>query len=71
MAKKKTNDSFEAKLLRIKAVADQLQREELSLDQSMALFSEADQLIKACRAFLEEASLQVEHLINPASGKMD
>lgn len=65
MAKKKTNDSFEEKLQRIKAVADQLQREELSLDQSMALFSEADLLIKECRTFLEEANLQVEHLINP------
>lgn len=69
MAKKKINEGFEAKLQRIKSVADQLQREELSLDQSMALFTEADELIKACRAFLEEASLQVEHLINPATGK--
>ena len=71
MAKKRTNDNFEAKLQRIKTVADQLQREELSLDQSMALFAEADELIQACRAFLEEASLQVEHLINPATGKTD
>lgn len=66
MAKKNTQDSFEAKLQRIKSVADQLQREELSLDQSMALFTEADQLIKECRNFLEDASLQVEHLINPS-----
>lgn len=67
MAKKKTTDSFEAKLQRIKSIADQLQREELSLDQSMALFSEADLLIKDCRAFLEDASSQVEHLINPST----
>jgi exodeoxyribonuclease VII small subunit len=56
-------------LQRIKSIADTLQRETLSIDESMALFKEADELIKNCRDFLETASLQVETLINPSTGE--
>jgi exodeoxyribonuclease VII small subunit len=69
MAKKKSQEAFEDKLQRIKSIADTLQRETLSIDESMALFKEADELIKNCREFLETASLQVETLINPSTGE--
>ncbi len=67
MAKKKTSSSFESKLQQIKQIADRMQAENLSLDASMALFQEADALIKECRDYLQEASVQVEMLIHPDS----
>lgn len=65
MAKKKTPTSFESKLHQIKQIADRMQSENLSLDESMGLFQEADALIKECRDYLQEASVQVEMLIHP------
>lgn len=67
MAKKKTSISFESKLQQIKQIADRMQAENLSLDDSMALFQQADVLIKECRHYLQEASVQVEMLIHPDS----
>lgn len=69
MAKKKNEPAFEEKLQRIKGIADRLQREELSLDDSMELFKEADQLIQESRTFLQQASLKVEELINQSTGE--
>lgn len=67
MAKKKTSTSFESKLQQIKQIADRMQAENLSLDESMSLFQEADALIKECRDYLQEAHVQVEMLIHPDS----
>lgn len=67
MPKKKVDTGFEEKLARIKQLADKLQNDELGLDESMALFSEADALLQECRVFLEEAELKIEQLINPAT----
>jgi exodeoxyribonuclease VII small subunit len=69
MAKKKNTLPFEEKLQRIKSIADSLQRDTLSLDESMALFKEADLLLHDCRDFLDQAQLQVEQLIDPSSGE--
>lgn len=69
MAKKKNTLAFEDKLQRIKAIADSLQRDTLTLDESMALFQEADQLLHDCRDFLDQAQLQVEQLIDPSSSE--
>ena len=65
MAKKKNSVQFESKLQQIKLIADRMQAENLSLDESMALFREADALIQACRAYLQEAAVEVEMLIHP------
>jgi exodeoxyribonuclease VII small subunit len=67
MAKKKIDTGFEEKLARIKQLADKLQHDELGLDESMALFTEADALLQECRVFLEAAELKIEQLINPAA----
>jgi exodeoxyribonuclease VII small subunit len=61
--KKNTPGGFEEKLNRIRELADKLQHEELGLDESMALFTEADALVKECREFLETAELRIEKLI--------
>jgi exodeoxyribonuclease VII small subunit len=69
MPKKKSPANFEEKLQHIRQIADRLQRETLSLDESMALFKEADELIRESRLFLEEAGLQVEALIDFQTGE--
>jgi exodeoxyribonuclease VII small subunit len=67
MAKKKTSVHFEAKLQQIRQIADRMQSENLNLDDSMALFREADGLIQECRAYLQQATVEVEMLIHPGS----
>jgi exodeoxyribonuclease VII small subunit len=65
MPKKKVDTGFEEKLARIKQLADKLQHDELGLDESMTLFTEADALLQECRVFLEAAELKIEQLIDP------
>jgi len=67
MAKKKAAFSFEASLQQIKEIADRLQTGNLHLEDNMKLFKEAEALIDECRQYLEQASVQVEQLINPQS----
>ncbi|MBA4304466.1 MAG: exodeoxyribonuclease VII small subunit [Sphingobacteriaceae bacterium] len=67
MAKKKTDFSFEGKLLQIKQIAERMQNGNLHLEENMALFKEADQLIAECRTYLQQAAVQVEQLVNPQS----
>lgn len=65
MAKKKAAFSFEGNLQQIKSIADRLQSGNLHLEENMKLFKEAELLIAECRLYLEQASVQVEQLINP------
>lgn len=65
MAKKKNLAGFEDKLARIKQLADKLQQEELGMDESMALYTEADELLQACRQYLDQAEIKIEQLIAP------
>lgn len=65
MAKKKNLAGFEDKLARIKQLADKLQQEELGMDESMALYTEADALLQACRQYLDQAEIKIEQLIAP------
>lgn len=67
MAKKKSDFSFESKLQQIKQIAERMQSGNLNLEENMALFKEADQLIVECRGYLQQAAVQVEQLVNPSS----
>ncbi len=62
MAKKKSELSFEEKLERLEQVAELLESEETSLDDSIALFEEGIKLSKECLIALQQAELKIREL---------
>lgn len=59
MAKAEKKD-FETQLARLQAVVDQLEQGEVSLEKSLILFKEGQELVKDCRTRLADARHQVE-----------
>ena len=59
MAKTEKKD-FETQLARLQAVVDQLEQGDISLEQSLALFKEGQELVRDCRKKLAAARHQVE-----------
>ena len=62
MSKKKAQLTFEQAMARLGEIADTLDKGALSLDDSLALFSEGAELIAFCNKSLEGARLTVEQL---------
>lgn len=61
MAKKKEN-GFDSKMQRIREIADTMQSRQLTLEESITLYQEAQELIKSCHNYLEQAELQVKQV---------
>lgn len=66
MAEKK----FETALARLEEIVTDLEKGELSLEQSLKLFEEGVKLARLCNARLEEAEGKVEILIKDKAGNM-
>lgn len=66
MAEKK----FETALSRLEEIVTDLEKGELSLEQSLKLFEEGVKLARLCNARLEEAEGKVEILIKDKAGNM-
>lgn len=62
MAKKKSEQSFEDKLLRLEEVSSLLEREDLGLEKSIELFEEGVKLSKECLISLQNAELKITEL---------
>jgi exodeoxyribonuclease VII small subunit len=62
--------TFEESLSRLEAIVAQLERGDLSLEDSVRLFEEGTQLSAVCRKQLEEAEGKVEMLVKQRSGDM-
>lgn len=60
--------SFEAALLELERIVENLERGELSLDESLLLFEKGIKLVKKCNTDLENARLKVEKLIEENNG---
>ena len=60
--------SFEKNLDRLEAIASSLDRDELSLEQSLALFEEGIALLKKASTDLEKAEGKVKQLVERADG---
>lgn len=59
-------EPFEKKLQRLEAAVGQLERAELSLDESVRLFEEGMALVNECREQLEAAEGKIEILVKRA-----
>ena len=64
MAKKKMN--FEDALLRLREITEILEQGNVSLDESLKLFSEGSTLSAFCYAALQEAEQKITELTLPA-----
>ena len=61
MAKRKTGDeSIESKLTSIEQMIEQLESGELSLDESLKLFTDGTMLIQDCRTLLDQTAQKIE-----------
>ena len=53
---------FEKAMSRLAEISEQMSGGDISLEESMKLYSEAAQLTKQCREYIQNARLQVEKL---------
>lgn len=56
------NMTFEAALARLSEISELLARNEVSLDESIALYSEGVKLFKFCNSKLEQAELTIKRI---------
>ena len=68
MTPKKPELTFEAALERLNDIVAELESESVSLDRSLELFAEGQQLAGFCQAQLAEAEEKVKTLRKTASG---
>lgn len=62
--------SFEESLKKLEAIVAQMERGDLSLDDSLKLFEEGSKLAEQCKQQLAEAEGKVEILIKQRNGAM-
>lgn len=60
--------SFEVSFKRLEEILEQLNSGSISLDDSLKLYAEADQLINACSSQLNDAEKTIEMLIKNRQG---
>ncbi|VVB68353.1 Exodeoxyribonuclease 7 small subunit [Candidatus Norongarragalina meridionalis] len=60
---KKTR-TFEEKLERIGEIVSQLERGNMGLQESIALFKEGSALTKECKRYLEKTELEIQKVID-------
>jgi exodeoxyribonuclease VII small subunit len=66
---KKANDiRFEDAIQRLETIVDELERGEITLDESVALFEEGIALSKRCSEKLDEVELRVQKWIKTEDG---
>ncbi len=62
--------TFEEQLTALEGVVEQLERGELTLEDSVRLFEEGVRLSKACKGELDAAEGRIEMLVERSTGKM-
>lgn len=62
--------TFEEAFARLETILEKMNSNAISLDQSLALYEEADKLINLCSKRLNDAERKVEMLIKNRSGEV-
>lgn len=70
MARGKKELNFEEAIKRLEEIAEDMDNNELSLEQSMKLFQEGVKLSELCNKKLDEAERKINTIIKNASGKL-
>ncbi len=66
----KQEPSFENAFQRLERILEKMNSNQTSLDESLALFEEAETLISFCNKRLSEAEQKVEKLVKSRSGEL-
>lgn len=70
MTKKEDEQSFEKSFKRLEEILEKMNSGEISLDESLKLYEEADKLINTCGKRLNEAERKIEILIKNRNGEI-
>ena len=62
------NKTFEENLMRLEQIVRVMERGEAPLEESLKLFQEGTELVRACGKLLDEAQLQVKKVMTAADG---
>ena len=62
------NRSFEANMQRLEQIVRAMERGDVALDESLKLFQEGTELVRACGKMLDEAELQVKTIMAGPNG---
>lgn len=62
------NTTFEQNMQRLEQIVRTMERGDAALDDSLKLFQEGTELVRACEKLLEEAQLQVSKITASADG---
>ena len=60
--------TFEQSMQRLEQIVRALERGDAQLDESLKLFQEGTELVRACGKLLDEAELQVKKVMTAADG---
>ena len=64
------NKSFEEKMKKLEEIATELEKGDLDLDNSVAIFEEGMKLSKECSEMLEKAEKKITMLIKGENGEL-
>ena len=62
------NKSFEQNMLRLEQIVRAMERGDVALEESLKLFQEGTELVRACGKLLDEAQLQVKKIMTAPDG---
>ena len=62
------NASFEANMQRLEQIVRAMERGDVPLEESLKLFQEGTELVRACNELLENAQLQVKKIMTAPDG---
>ena len=62
------NQTFEASMARLEQIVRAMERGDVALEESLNLFKEGTELVRACGKLLDEAELQVKKIATAADG---
>lgn len=62
------NATFESNMQRLEQIVRAMERGDVPLDESLKLFQEGTELVRACDKLLEDAQLQIEKVVKGPDG---
>lgn len=62
------NRSFEQNMQRLEQIVRALERGDVPLEESLKLFQEGTELVRACGMLLDEAQLQIKKILPASDG---
>ena len=62
------NMTFEQSMQRLEQIVRAMERGDVALDESLKLFQEGTELVRACGKLLDDAQLQIKQVMTAADG---